>query len=167
MPIFLASTMMLSIIDTAMTPSSNRVVAAFFDLGLRKAGTPLLIASTPVSAAQPDENARSSRNAPAIPAIPDAYGSSATSVKWALSTCPRLPNASLRNAYAAIPRMAIMKAYVGTANAVPDSRTPRRFADMSSTTATTAMVTSWPWNASMVDAAYCEADEIETATVST
>ena len=38
---------------------------------------------------------------------------------------------------------------------------------MSRTTATTAMVTSWPWNASTVDAAYCAADEIETATVST
>ena len=61
MPIFLASTMMLSIIVTAMVPSSSSVVAAFLDLGLRKAGTPLLIASTPVSAAHPDENARSSR----------------------------------------------------------------------------------------------------------
>ena len=53
------------------------------------------------------------------------------------------------------------------ANAVPDSRTPRRLADMSSSTATTATSTSWPWNASIVDAAYCAADEIETATVST
>ena len=45
---------------TAMAPSmSNSVVAALRDLGLRKAGTPLLIASTPVSAAQPEEKARS------------------------------------------------------------------------------------------------------------
>jgi hypothetical protein len=51
--------MMLIIIVTAMPPSSSSVVAAFLRLGLRNAGTPLLIASTPVSAAQPDENARS------------------------------------------------------------------------------------------------------------
>ena len=46
---------------------SSRVVAAFSLLGLRKAGTPLLIASTPVRAAQPEEKARSSRNAAAMP----------------------------------------------------------------------------------------------------
>ena len=41
------------------------MVAAFLRFGFRKAGTPLLIASTPVSAAQPEEKARSSRKAPA------------------------------------------------------------------------------------------------------
>ena len=61
---------MLVSIVTAMVPSSSRVVAAFFDFGLRNAGTPLLMASTPVSAAQPDENARSSRKAPASPVMP-------------------------------------------------------------------------------------------------
>ncbi len=35
-----------------------RVVAAFLDSGLRNAGTPLEIASTPDSAMAPDENAR-------------------------------------------------------------------------------------------------------------
>ena len=38
---------------TDSSPSSSSVVAAFFDFGLRNAGTPLLIASTPVSAARP------------------------------------------------------------------------------------------------------------------
>ena len=52
---------------TAMTPSNSRVVAALRDLGFRNAGTPLLIASTPVSAAQPDENARATRNTSANP----------------------------------------------------------------------------------------------------
>ena len=51
----------------AIAPSRNSVVAALRDLGFWKAGTPLLIASTPVSAAQPDENARAMRNANAIP----------------------------------------------------------------------------------------------------
>ena len=53
---------------TAMPPSSASVVAAFLLFGLRNAGTPLLIASTPVSAVQPEENARSSRNTSANPA---------------------------------------------------------------------------------------------------
>lgn len=56
---------------TASTPIIAKVVAALRDLGLRKAGTPLLIASTPVSAAQPEENARSSRKDSAKPVSPD------------------------------------------------------------------------------------------------
>ena len=54
--------MMLSIIVIAIAPSRNSVEAAFLLLGRLNAGTPLEIASTPVSAAQPDENARASRN---------------------------------------------------------------------------------------------------------
>ncbi len=46
---------------------SSRVVAAFLLFGFWKAGTPLLIASTPVSAAHPEENARSMRKARASP----------------------------------------------------------------------------------------------------
>ena len=52
---------------TAIRPSMSSVVAAFLLLGLRKAGTPLLIASTPVSAVHPEEKARSSRNSSATP----------------------------------------------------------------------------------------------------
>ena len=54
---------------TAIVPSSSSVVAALRDLGFRKAGTPLLIASTPVSAAQPDENDRATRKTNAKPVI--------------------------------------------------------------------------------------------------
>ena len=39
-------------------PMMARVSAAFFALGFWKAGTPLLIASTPVRAVQPEANAR-------------------------------------------------------------------------------------------------------------
>ncbi|OUD92716.1 hypothetical protein CMMCAS03_06495 [Clavibacter michiganensis subsp. michiganensis] len=39
----------------------TRVACAFLTLGVRNAGTPLEMASTPVSAEQPLENARSSR----------------------------------------------------------------------------------------------------------
>ena len=58
--------MLISIV-MEMVPSSRSVVAAFWLFGLRKAGTPLLIASTPVSAAQPEEKARARRNAIASP----------------------------------------------------------------------------------------------------
>jgi len=42
----------------ARTPMISRVAAAFLLFGFWNAGTPLLIASTPVSAVQPDANAR-------------------------------------------------------------------------------------------------------------
>ena len=57
--------MTLIIIVIAISPSSSSVVAAFWLFGLRNAGTPLEIASTPVSAAQPEEKARASRNSSA------------------------------------------------------------------------------------------------------
>ncbi len=50
---------------------------------------------------------------------------------------------------------------------MPDSRTPRRFAVVSSTTATTATRTLWSSSGATAVAAYCAAEEIETATVST
>ena len=56
-----------SAIVVATAPRRSKVVAALRPFGFRNAGTPLLIASTPVSAAQPDENARSSRKAKARP----------------------------------------------------------------------------------------------------
>ena len=48
-------------IETAIVPSRSSVAAALRDFGARKFGTPLLMASTPVRAAQPDEKARASR----------------------------------------------------------------------------------------------------------
>jgi len=55
----------------ASSPIAASVVAAFLDLGFLNAGTPLLIASTPVSAAQPEEKARSSRKISASRRLPD------------------------------------------------------------------------------------------------
>ena len=54
-----------------MPPSMASVVAALRLFGTRKAGTPLLIASTPVSAAQPEEKARRRRKPPAREASPE------------------------------------------------------------------------------------------------
>ena len=45
------------------------VVAALRDLGCWKLGTPLLTASTPVSAVQPLANARSARNTVSSPPV--------------------------------------------------------------------------------------------------
>ena len=56
----------------AMTPMSVRVRAALRALGARKAGTPLLMASTPVSAVQPEEKARRASITKAIPVSPVA-----------------------------------------------------------------------------------------------
>ena len=55
------STMIPMSMMIAVPPSSISVVAAFLLFGGLKAGTPLEIASTPVSAAHPEEKVRSSR----------------------------------------------------------------------------------------------------------
>ena len=52
---------------TDSVPSSSSVVAAFLLFGFLNAGTPLEIASTPVSAAQPEEKVRASRKIMAKP----------------------------------------------------------------------------------------------------
>ena len=54
--------------SAAMPPISASVVAAFRLFGGLNAGTPLAIASTPVSAVQPEANARSAKNSSARPA---------------------------------------------------------------------------------------------------
>ena len=66
-PVRLASTTMPPSIVIAIPPRRARVVAAFLLFGSRNAGTPLEIASTPVSAAQPDEKDRATRMIRAIP----------------------------------------------------------------------------------------------------
>ncbi len=60
-----------------------------------------------------------------------------------------------------------MNRYVGTAKNVPDSRTPRRFIADSTRTMPEATITSCPENPGTAAEAYCEAEEIDTATVST
>ncbi len=62
-----ASTVMPPNMVTASTPIAARVAAALRACGARNAGTPLLIASTPVRAVQPDANARTSSTAVRTP----------------------------------------------------------------------------------------------------
>ena len=65
-----------------MMAIQTMVVAAFFDSGGWKAGTPLEMASTPVRAMAPDEKPLSSRNSPSVPpawrAPAKAWGSNGT-----------------------------------------------------------------------------------------
>src|SRR5689334_4717941 len=57
----------------AIDPRTSIVVAAFLPCGRRNAFTPFAIASTPVSAVDPDENARRTTNAVIAP-VPLASG---------------------------------------------------------------------------------------------
>ena len=124
---------------TAMTPRRSSVRAAFSLFGGLNAGTPLLIASTPVSAVHPDENARSTRNTLASPPKAD----SALIPKPALSAGAIEPVPAWKRATrTSAPTMA-MNAYVGSAKAVPDSRTPRRFIRASTATTHTEIATLW------------------------
>ncbi len=93
---------------TEMTPMSSRVAAALALLGFLKAGTPLEIASTPVSAAHPEEKARSSRNMAASPTA--SCPGSATSSRPALGAWPKVPVNPLMNPHTPMPMMPNMKA---------------------------------------------------------
>ncbi len=86
--------MTLIIMVMAISPSSSRVVAALRLLGLRNAGTPLLIASTPVSAAQPEENARARRNMSATWLSGSSHPGWGRITRWALSARGRSPATS-------------------------------------------------------------------------
>ena len=86
-PVSSASQVIDANIVIEMTPSRSRVVAAFFDFGFWNAGTPLLIASTPVSAVVPDVKARATRYMSANP----VKVFSATNVQSALSARSSVP----------------------------------------------------------------------------
>ena len=140
------------------------MVAALRDLGLRNAGTPLLIASTPVSAAAPWVNERriSSTSAKPVNASP-----SASSVRLALAASTGWPSSRIRTSpQTIIAPMPIMNAYTGMAKAVPDSRIPRRFTAVSSTIAPTANDTLCSATSGTSAPMLAAAAEIDTATVS-
>ena len=69
-----------------ITPIQRIVVAAFFDSGRRKAGTPLEMASTPVRATAPDENPFKRMKSPSDPPVAtvatDLCGSNGMGLTW-------------------------------------------------------------------------------------
>ena len=70
-----------------MPPSISSVVAALRDLGLRNAGTPLLIASTPVSAAAGRERPGDQEHQ-ATPSTSPCSERTRTDADSAFSGCP-------------------------------------------------------------------------------
>ena len=114
-------------------PITVSVVAALRALGGRNAGTPLEMASAPVSAVQPEENARSASSIRASPVSPTCPAAART-CQSALSATGGCPNAVCSSPTAIIASTPTTNRYVGTANSRPDSRTPRRFIAVSSAT---------------------------------
>ncbi len=100
-----------------------KVVAALRACGRRNAGTPLEMASTPVSAVAPDENALRRANTPMAPMVVAAPGSGSTS-----AVMGGHPVVQRTRPMSTMTPIATTNPYVGTANRTPDSRAPRRFA---------------------------------------
>ena len=112
------------------------VVAALREPGALKAPTPLEMASVPVMATHPPEKARSIRNVNAKP-VGDAAGRR-RHLRGVRGDSRRRAYRPSRAAQMPVPMsasIATMKAYVGTLNAAPDSRTPRRFTNIRTTIA--------------------------------
>ena len=115
-------------------PIAAMVRAAFSPLGGWNAGTPLEIASTPVSAVQPEENARSARNSSASPVRPTWPGSGLI-CQPALSATGASPKTVRPRPMAIIERGRRRRTgRWGRRRSRPDSRTPRRFIAVSSAT---------------------------------
>src|SRR5262249_47262660 len=132
--------------------------------GGRNAGTPLEIASTPVSAAQPDENDRIIRNANANPVIECAAVTGTVDV----AASRLLPRMKMRKKpQPTIASTEIMNAYVGIGKAVPASRIPRRFNAARTATSVSATPTGWSRANGQAAPMFATPEETDTATVST
>ena len=111
-------------IVTDSVPIVTNVRAALRLLGRRKAGTPLLIASTPVSAVHPEAKARKARKTVKSPPT-RAVGCRDS---WALGATPTPePKTACSPAVASKAKTPKMNAYVGIAKVRPLSLMPRRF----------------------------------------
>ena len=121
------------------------------------AGTPLEIASIPVRAVAPEENARSSRNRPT------ELEPAAIVPSW--DTVSMFPVATLTRPTMIIVANVTRKKYVGMAKIVPDSRSPRRLPIVSSDTKTTARMTRSSWSSGIADVIAATPAAVLTATV--
>jgi len=102
-------------IPPSRMPSQTSVCCARRALGLRNSGTALAIASTPVSAEQPEANALSTSRIPTASVEAPKWVSSGTA-GCARNRPPRITAT-----------MATMNASVGTVKTLADSETPHRF----------------------------------------
>ena len=146
-------------IATDMPPITASVVAAFLACGRRNAGTPSAMASTPVSAVAPDENALAIRNSESV--------CSTSSGRSAVSATGHPPRHSMKPVTSVIAIMST-NPYVGIANSEPASFTPRRFAKVTRITRPIAIGTRIGTSASgATDAIAVVPAVMLTATVST
>src|SRR6476659_5302066 len=143
----------------AIPPMIRSVRAAFLPAGARNALTPFDTASTPVSAAAPDANARRTTKIPTAP-TPAAIGSGACA-------CAQAPTAHLPTPVPTITNIATTKPYVGMANKIPDSRTPRRLTTVMIATNRSDSATLWLLSDGAADASATTPAVTETATVRT
>lgn len=145
-----------------MPPISVRVVWALRILGLRKAGTPLDTASTPVRAEHPLEKARSTSRMSAA-----CVSDSACTAYSALDATGTSPvSARPRPTTIMIPTEP-MKRYVGMAKTDDASRTPRRFTITMRMTKPTAISTRNGFRSGSAEMMLSTPDATDTATVST
>ncbi len=99
----------------------DSVRLAFFTVGCRKIGTPLLTASTPVIAVQPLANAFKMSHSPTA-----SVGAESGGGGWRGVGCPPARTA-FAPPIAMIAASVTTKRYVGSKKVIPDSRVPRRF----------------------------------------
>ena len=138
-----------------MIPS---VMPAFRLSGGLKAGTPLEMASVPVIAEQPAENALSTnrRVSPSRPGASPTCGMGS-----------RLPVAQRNAPTTMSPPQSTMNEYVGMEKSVPDSRSPRRLAKATNNTIATAMTTRQSKSAGNAEVMAATPEATLTATVIT
>ena len=153
-----------SVTPMKITPSSTAiatsVLPAFFDSGGLNAGTPLAIASTPVSATEPLANARRSRTTVSV-SVP-----SGTASGWrGIGTT--VPATMCETPFATISRARPTNRYVGIAKMFPDSRRPRRLPTVISAITPTATGRRHRSRPGAIEISWSIADDVETATVIT
>ena len=150
---------------TKITPSriaiASIVFAALRASGGLNAGTPLAMASTPVSATEPLANARSTRKMP-MASVPNSIASAwrGSAPRSRSGMLPTIPDAMIMRAM-------VTNRYVGTAKMLPDSRRPRRFAMVISAMTPTATSIRSTSSAGTIEINWSIADDVETATVMT
>ena len=127
-------------IVTAIVPIATSVTWALRALGGLNAGTPLAMASTPVSAVQPEENARSVKNVSAS-TLSEPYPCCVSMWYFADSATGASPTIVRNSPVPLMTNTPAAHRYVGAAKAAPASRSPRRFTAASTTTKLTAMST--------------------------
>ena len=119
-------------ITASRTPSEISVRCAVLTLGSRNAGTPLEIASTPVTAEHPDANAFNSNRIPTVSVAPTGILDPITA-----TGCGRSAPTTI------VARMLTTKIAVGSASSLADSAIPNMFTAVRISSPTRVMASRW------------------------